>query len=692
MHDSVGRRLRASRRRSPWIHRLPALRPFRSLGLACALFLPILSATFPARAMAQGPAPSLRTTITSGAAPAGGAALATMHGRRAPATPGAVPPPQDLKDLPAWLEYRARNHLAGLPLEARLFYRRGLLLAQSGDRDDAVRLVRGAAELDPAFIAPHLTLASWLLPREPSQALLQYASVIDLGRQNFLLQLALLGNTLYLAFQSFFLALLAAGLILLGLRNRELRHALAERLAHFATPASARWWVWAILAVPFIAGFGLALPTVCFLGLLWPSAKFAERAVFVGLLAMLVAAPWAVRSLDHLGVPLREGQSPFHGVPLVATESPSSDRQRQLATLGRRNPDNPFIQFAAAWTARRNGDLTAAEAGYRRALELWPDDDRVLNNLGNVLAMQGRTDEALEAYRRAGAVNQANAAAAFNASQIYTQRFDFRAATEALSRAAALNFELVKTYQSLASDDGVLPLVDQWIAPRAFWAALSAERGETSDRGALPPAWRSTIETSGWGFSAAAFLLALLAVVVGTRAQRAVPLRICSNCGAVICRRCACRRRETALCPACAAVEARAEPPDFGRVLLLQHRSQLRRWRRRLRTTRAILIPGYGLLSFRRAFPAVLLLAASAALVAVATGHGAPFSYEIRPAVPVPEISFAMQAGTWVAIYAISILGYFGNVVRADAAEAAQAAPVRSRIRLTGRDHSSLAA
>lgn len=690
MHQSDGRGLRASRWRAPWIHRLHAPRPSGSAALALSILLHV--AIVAADAQAQATAPSPGPGIVYGTTPAGGSVLPTMQLKRAPAPSATVPPPEDLNDLPAWLEYRARNHLAGLPLEARLFYRRGLTLAQSGNRDEAVRLVRGAAELDPAFIAPHLTLAAWLLLREPSQALLQYASVIDLGRQNFLLQNALLGNTLYLVFQSFFLALLAAGLIVLGLRNRELRHALAERLARFASPATARWWVWAILALPFIAGFGLALPTVFFLGLLWPSIKAGERAVFVGLLGILVAAPWAVGSLDHLAVPLREGQPRFHAVPLVATESPSSERQQELAALGRRNPDNPFLQFAAAWTARRNGDLPAAEAGYRRALELWPDDDRVLNNLGNVLAMQGRTDEALEAYRRAGTINRANAEAAFNASQIYTQRYDFRAAQEALSRASAVNFDLVKTYQSLASADGVLPLADQWIAPRAFWVALSGVRGEASGRGAPPPAWRSAIEASGWGFSSAAFLLALLALAVGTRTQRAVPLRTCNNCGTVICRRCACRRRETAVCAACAAIEARAETPDFGRVLLFQHRRQLRRSRRRLRTALALLIPGYGLLSFRRAVPAVLLLAASAALLAVATGRGAPFSYETRLAVPVQEIPFAVQAGAWIAIYAISILGYFGSMVRADAVEAALAAPVRSRIRLSGNDHSALAA
>ena len=675
---------RARRRRAPWLHRAATLRSPRTPRLLPALvLLGVLVA-----AGAAGHAPARASVPARGETPA----LATTQARRASTVPAAVAPPQDLGDLPAWLEYRARNHLASLPLEARIFYRRGLLLANSDDFDNAVRLVRGAAELDPAFIAPHLTLASWLLLREPSQALLQYASVIDLGRQNFLLQVALLGNAFTVAFQSLFLAFLAAALIVLGLRNRELRHALSERLARFTSPATARVWVWAILLVPFATGFGLALPTVVLLGLLWPSLKAGERTVFIGLLALLVAAPWAVGSLDHLGLPLREGQPPFHSVPLVPGEPPSSARQQEIATLARQNPENAFLQFAAAWTARRNGNLAAAEAGYRRTLELWPNDDRALNNLGNVLAMQGRTDEALEAYRRAGVVNHENASAAFNASQIYTQRFDYHSATEALSRASALNFDLVKTYQSLASDDGVLLLADQWIAPRSFWTALSTERVEAAGRGAPPPAWRSTIEASGWGFSAAALLLALFALAAGARAQRAVPLRTCNNCGAVICRRCACRRRERALCPTCAGVEARAETPDFGRVLLLQHRGTVRRSRRQLRTALALLIPGYGLLAFRRVVPAILLLTASAVLVTTAAGFGAPYSYETRLAVPVQEVPFALQVGTWVVIYLISILGYLGNVIRADAAEAAQAAPVRSRIRLSGRDHSALAA
>ncbi|HVP15235.1 MAG TPA: hypothetical protein VMS88_06805 [Terriglobales bacterium] len=659
----------------------------RSLALALALLATGTVLALAARADAISPSsPDAAHETAAASVPA-----ATIA-KSAPSGATAAPPPARLLDLSAWLDYRSRNHLAALPLEARLFFQRGLLLAHSGNRDEAVRLVRGASELDPGFVAPHLTLASWFLLQKPSQTLLQYASAIEIGRQNFLLQLALAGNGLCLALQSCFLGLLAAGLIIVGLRNRELRHAWVERLRRAVRPASAPWWSWAFLLLPFVCGFGLALPTAVLLALLWPVLRVGERAVFVGLVATIAFAPWAADTLDRLAIPLREGQPPFYGVPVVATEVGSTDRSQEIATLARRIPDNPFLQFAAAWSARRRGDLAAAEAGYRRALVLWPDNAQVMTDLGNVLAMGGHSDEALELYVRAGAVDPTDAAAMFNASQIYTQRFDYRAATDALSRASALNFDLVKSYQSQARDDGVLPLVDEWIAPRAFWTALSRERGGGGERGALPPAWRSSIECSGWAFSLLTLIAVASALAAGRWTHRTMPLRACSNCGAVLCRRCACRRRENALCRECATAEARAETPDFGRVLLVQHRRRLRRPQRFARTLAAVLVPGLGLLAYRRAVLAVLLLVAGAALAAVGGGFATPFSYEARLAIPDQEVPIALLVGCWVVLYAVSLHGYFVQALRAEAQEAAQSAPVRSRIRLSDRDQSSLAA
>ena len=609
-----------------------------------------------------------------------------------PVSAGPVLAPDDLRDLPAWLDYRSRNHLAALPLEARFFYREGLLLHDAGNHEEAIRYVRGATELDPAFVAPHVTLASWLLIREPSQALLHYASVIELARDNFLFQVALAGNALHLALIALFTGFLAAGLIVLALHNHELRHACAERIGRFGGHSTARWWAWGALLLPFAGGLGLAAPTVVLLALVRPSLRRAERVVMIGLLAVVVAMPLATASLEWLALPLHDARAPFHGVPMVAAETPTVERAAELATLARQHPRNPFLQFAAAWTARRHGDLAAAEAGYRRALELWPGNDRVLNNLGNVLAMQGRQDEALELYQRAGRANPGNAAPPFNASQIYTQRFDYHAATDALSRASALDFDLVKSYQAQATDDGVLPLADEWIAPQSFWAALSLNPQIASPNTCLPPALRACVECSGWGIALATLVLFALALFLGTRMNRGLPLRACSNCGAVICRRCARRRRETALCPACAAAEARADAPDFARVLLLRRRREVRTGRRRLDTVLAALIPGYGLLAHRHTSRALSLLCAAGALLVISAGHVAPFWYETRLAVNAGGVPVALLAGAWCTLYALSFLGYLAQRGRSDAEEQAAAAPVRSRIRTSNRDRSVQAA
>jgi tetratricopeptide (TPR) repeat protein len=615
-------------------------------------------------------------------APANVASTAAETPARAahPAAPAPVATevPANLLDLPAWLDYKSRNHFAALPQEARLFYRRGLMMNLSGSRDEALRLVRGASELDPSYVAPHLTLASWFLLHEPSQALLQYAGILELARQNFALQLALASNALYLAMQALFLALVAAGMLLVVLHHRELRHGWTEYLSRFISPSTARWWSWSFLILPYFAGLGPALPTVVFLGFAWPSLRVRERMLFVALVAAMGLVPLGSAQLERLTLPLREDQAPLYGVALVENEPWSPERAHELEQRAQTHPQNPYAQFASGWMARRGGDLPAAETAYRRALLLWPADDRVAVNLGNTLAMQGHPDDALTFYLAAVDHDPSNAAAWFDASQIYTQRFDYHAATDAITRASALNFELVKTYQSQATNDGVLPLVDQWIAPRTFWATLS-QPGLPLRSESLPPGWRSRIECSGWSFSILAVLLAILAVVAGLKQQDSIPLRACSNCGAIICRRCARRRRETALCPDCAAVEARAESPEFARVLLLQQRRKTRAATHMLRTGLATLIPGFGLLSFRRVLRPVLLLTLTAVLVSGALNLGPPFTFEPRIALADQTIPVPVLVGLWVGLYALSIFGYLVQVRRADAAEAALAAPVRSR-------------
>ena len=591
----------------------------------------------------------------------------------------AVEPPADLAELGAWLEYKHASHRHALPDEARLFYRRGMLAHADGNLQQAMHLLRGAAELDPTFVTPHLTLAAWALTRDPTQALLRYAGVIELVRRSFVLQIELAANLLFFTLHGLFVGLLATSLIVIGLHHAELRHIWQERLSLRLLPASARMWAWVLLLVPFVAGVGIALPAVMLMGMLWPLLRVRERALFAAMALALVAAPFSGHVLGRLATPLREDRAPLFGVTALPEASWTASGQAAIARRSELHPDNPFLLFGLGWMARLGGDLSTAESAYRRALNHWPQDARVLNNLANVLVAQGNTAPAIDLYRAAMAADPQNAAAPFNLSLLYTRQFEYRAATEVAARASALDFELVKSQQALGTEDGVLPMADQWFTPATLWATVLEPDAATPHEAALPPAWHGRIETSGPLFSLAALLLAVGSAVLGTAWQRSIPLRPCRNCGRVVCRRCALRRRELALCPPCAQQEAQAESPEFARVLLGRLRSRSARRHTLVRTTLATLIPGYGLLTFHRVFRAVLMMTGVALLTASSLGVTAPFSYQTWPGLGTGTVSPALPIAGWCFIYINSLLGYFARTAREAKHTADLAAPVRSR-------------
>jgi tetratricopeptide (TPR) repeat protein len=578
-----------------------------------------------------------------------------------------IPRPQGLDDLQAWLDYRVAAHVPALPLEARIFYRRGLLLHASGGRDEAARLVHGAADLDPGFIAPHITLASWNLLSDPSQSLLHWASVLERGRDSFRVQLALASGVAWLILQALLCGLLAVGVLLIAVHQGSLRHALRERLAQWTQPFTLRLWPWCFLILPFVVGLGPVLPTLALLGLLWSTLRGRERAVPVLLALVAASLPWAAGQLDRLTVPLRDARAPFYGMVRLEDGLFTVEREARYAELAAREPGNPHVQFAHGWLERHAGRNAEAEQAYRRVLEVRPTDDRALNNLGNTLFEQGRADEAIEIYRKAIEANPSNPAAHFNLSQVHTQRFDYQKANECIARASALDFDLVKQVQSQSTDDGVLPLVDQWLAPRTLWQSLATLPAAGYDPSMLPPLWRGRPEASGEFYSVAVLVVTLLSILGSLVMNRNLPLRACSNCGQVVCRRCAQRRREFAFCPACAAVEARAESPEFARVLLLQHRRKALAPAEVVQGVLSGVVPGYGLVSMRRVFLPIALLSFASAMVAGGLGAAAPFGVEAQVARGEAIVPVALVFTAWVGIYAVSILGFLGARARAQA-------------------------
>lgn len=599
--------------------------------------------------------------------------------------------PSDLRDVNAWVAWKNAQQLDALPLEARVFYRRGLLAHEAGQTQEALANVRGAIELDPGFLQPHVTLANWALFSDPAQMLLHAASVVDLCRHDFNIQLDLIANALVLGIEALFAGLLFAALIIVVQRRHELSHSLLEELSRTIAPETARWWVPIILLLPFLAGIGITLPVLALLAFLWTVLRPRERVLTVMLAAAALTAPLALSTLDRFTLALRPDERPFYELPQVANAPWDTQRQTRLQRIAAHDPKDGFAQFALGWHSRKGGQLAEAEKAYRAAAEAWPEQSAPLTNLGNVLAMRGKSDEALVLYAKAAQLDTENAAAHFNAAQLLTRRFEYTAANNELRQASALDFDMVKQFQSRAGTAGMLPLVDVWPPSKLFWQSL---RAPGLPRGAqtLPLMLRGRTEASGWPFTFAAVLALALGGWFGRWQHQRLPLRVCSNCGVIVCRRCAKRRREAALCPECDRIGAGAETPEFSRVLLLQHRARRRDSTRLLRTALAALLPGYGLLAHRRVFGPTLLIACTWLLGRLAFGFAAPFSLTPRLSFPGGEVPGVVLFAGVVFVYLWSLTGYFMAVNRERLREVQLDAAGHGRITQSTRRQSTLAA
>jgi tetratricopeptide (TPR) repeat protein len=446
-----------------------------------------------------------------------------------------------------------------------------------------------------------------------------------------------------------------------------------------------------ILVLPFLAGAGLTLPVLALLGFLWPMLRARERVLMVMLAVAAIGAPFALSTLGRFTLALHTEARPFYELPLLENATWNAPRMARLQHNADQDPHDGFAQFALAWYARRGGQLEVADRAYRAALAAWPGNDAVLTDLGNVAAMRGHADEALELYARAAKNNPRNAAAHFNASQLLTRRFEYTASNNELKQASAIDFDQVKLYQSRAGSAGMLPLMDVWPAPQTFWTALGSA---PAPRGAqpLPLMLRGHMETTGLPFSFAALVALALGTTFGRWQHHRLPLRACSNCGVIVCRRCAKRRREAATCAECDRISAGAETPEFSRVLLLQHRARRHDGARIGRTALAALVPGYGLLAHHRVFGPTLLIACAWLLARLTFGFQSPFSMTPRLAQPGSEVPAVLLLLGLVVVYTWSLVGYFVVVSQERAREASLSASTRGRITQSTRRQPSLAA
>ena len=163
------------------------------------------------------------------------------------------------------------------------------------------------------------------------------------------------------------------------------------------------------------------------------------------------------------------------GALLIACAAPTADMKQEASArmqmgvtyLGQRNlpaamreltraaeldPENPEIDMALGLAYQARGDLGKAEEYLRSAIRKNPDYAEAHNNLGNLLSLQGKGEEAIREYEKAvsNVLYPTPEYGYYNMGREYARRKDLPQAAVMYQRAIALNPSFAEAYRGLA--------------------------------------------------------------------------------------------------------------------------------------------------------------------------------------------------------------------------------------------------
>lgn len=292
-----------------------------------------------------------------------------------------------------------------------------------------------------------------------------------------------------------------------------------------------------LFALPIAFGAGPATVIGLAIAAIWLYLTLAERLVTTATLLVLIATPWlagaGIRAAAWTGTLAETVHEVEHGGLSDADAALLAARWEQRAPP-------PALAAALGRHFKRRGDLERARAWYAAALA---SDDRAAEvqvNLGNVLFIEGKFDEAKAAYLaaadRAGSDLRTLAAAHYNLSKLYLRGSELDKSQAARDRAQQEDGPFLAKYGSDEDFSANRFIVDVPV-PAAKISALASASGAGQELQAyvggrllgVLPRW-------SWPWSGLAFVGLLWLVALGR--DRLAPSAPCERCGRPACRRC----------------------------------------------------------------------------------------------------------------------------------------------------------
>ncbi len=266
----------------------------------------------------------------------------------------------------------------------------------------------------------------------------------------------------------------------------------------------------------------------------------------------------------------------------------------KLEKYSEEHPEDQDVLFSAGLLHKKEMNYRTSRKYYDKLIGINPGFYKAYINLGNVCLATENWDEAVEKYKTAISIKPSlSAAAHFNLTRAYQQKFMFREAEEELAKAKKIDSSRIDSYLKIYSENYNRLLMDETISKKRLWNKGYLLFRENNDM--VNGCWDLLFRGIPFKYATAVVLCLLLLMLILSRNDKLRVAIKCKTCGRSICKRCQRNISGDVKCYQCINISSHQEGSDYR--LMENQKIKVKKYLKRFNNIGAaltLLLPGAG--------------------------------------------------------------------------------------------------
>jgi tetratricopeptide (TPR) repeat protein len=381
-----------------------------------------------------------------------------------------------------------------------------------------------------------------------------WASAVPLALQGFVrvfrnvrANLLTQADLLYVAAMALALTTIIFSLTLFIRYGRSMAHDFREILSTRMSGGSVTVLAFALIMLPLFLWLGPMWLLFYWPAIFFPYAGRAERVVIVLLMLLVAAMPVAIDASSHRVAAI---DSPIVAAAIASEEQAyRPEALRRLQELLAVVPDDPTLHVLVGNLLAFDGRDEQAAFHYQRAIQLRPRYAGAHVNRGNLFFLNNEYQAAINEYQRAEEADPRLATALFNHSVAAVESYKYDLQEQMLERARAADNSFVVRVTSDPPPQKIVmyspPIAEAWKVSERI-SRRPAARALFGNYSAFDP-----LRSASSPITIGALASLLLTALVQWKRRRVGRANACIKCGRTFCHRCKSARESSTYCTQC---------------------------------------------------------------------------------------------------------------------------------------------